>query len=84
MVKRKKGGRIVNISSIAAHGEMMCLAPYCASKGGMTLLTQEMALELATYKITVNSVAPGTIEINRNIKEDDEYPDNWLPLLPMK
>jgi NAD(P)-dependent dehydrogenase (short-subunit alcohol dehydrogenase family) len=75
-------GVIVNISSIAGHGSMECLAPYSASKGGMTLLTKAMAVELAPYKIRVNSLAPGTIDIKRNRETDPNYPDNWLPYIP--
>ncbi|NJD04279.1 MAG: glucose 1-dehydrogenase [Ruminiclostridium sp.] len=77
------GGVIVNISSIAAHGAMDCLVPYCASKGGMTLLTKAMAVELAPYKIRVNSVAPGTIDIKRNRDIDPDYPDDWIPYIPL-
>ena len=74
------GGVIVNISSLAAHGSMDCLVPYCASKGGMTLLTKAMAVELAPCNIRVNAIAPGTIDIERNRKTD---PDYWEPFIPM-
>ena len=78
------GGVIVNISSLAAHGSMNCLIPYCASKGGITLLTKSMAVELAPYNIRVNAIAPGTIDIERNRKTDPNYPDNWKPFIPME
>lgn len=68
------GGAILNISSIAARGSMDCLAPYNASKGGMTLLTKALAVELAKYNIRVNALAPGTIDIPRNRKTDPNYP----------
>jgi NAD(P)-dependent dehydrogenase (short-subunit alcohol dehydrogenase family) len=77
----RKGG-IVNISSIAAHGALDCLVPYCASKGGMTLATQAMATELAPYGIRVNAVAPGTIDIKRNRDTDPGYPGNWEKFIP--
>lgn len=77
------GGVIVNISSLAAHGSMDCLVPYCASKGGMTLLTKSMAVELAPQNIRVNAIAPGTIDIERNRRTDPNYPDNWEPFVPM-
>ena len=48
------------------------------------MLTKAMALELATYNIRVNSVAPGPIETERNIKEDPAFPDNWMPYIPLK
>jgi L-xylulose reductase len=83
MVARKSRGSIVNISSIAAAGALDCLVPYCASKGGMLLITKAMATELAPYNIRVNSVAPGTIDIARNRQTDPNYPGDWLPFIPM-
>lgn len=82
-MSKSGGGCIVNISSIAAYGAMDCLVPYCASKGGMNLLTKAMAMELARCNIRVNSVAPGSIAIQRNFKEDPKYPHNWVPYIPM-
>jgi len=52
-----KGGRIVNISSIASIIGYPMLVPYCASKGGINGFTRALALELAP-KIRVNAVAP--------------------------
>lgn len=82
-MKKNGGGVIVNISSLAAQGAMDCLVPYCASKGGMTLITKAMAVELAQYDIRVNTIAPGTINIERNRKTDPNYPDDWIPFIPM-
>jgi NAD(P)-dependent dehydrogenase (short-subunit alcohol dehydrogenase family) len=82
LVASRMKGSIVNISSIAARGALDCLVPYCASKGGMLLVTQAMAAELAPYGIRVNSVAPGTIDIKRNRDTDPDYPGNWEKLIP--
>jgi NAD(P)-dependent dehydrogenase (short-subunit alcohol dehydrogenase family) len=76
-------GSIINISSIAAAGALDCLVPYCASKGGMTLVTRAMATELGPYGIRVNALAPGTIDIARNRDTDPDYPDNWIPFIPL-
>jgi len=83
LVARKLPGSIVNISSIAAAGALDCLVPYCASKGGMTLITKAMAAELGPYGIRVNALAPGTIDIKRNRETDPNYPGDWLPFIPM-
>ena len=77
------GGVIVNISSLGANGSMDCLVPYVTSKGGITLLTKALAVELAPHNIRVNTVAPGTIDIERNRKTDPDYPDDWIPYIPM-
>lgn len=62
MAKQGKGGRIINISSIASLVGYAGLVHYCASKGGVTAATRAMALELAPHKITVNAIAPGAVQ----------------------
>lgn len=57
-----EGGRIINISSIAAFVGFEGLVHYCATKGGVNGMTRALALELAPEKITVNAVAPGAID----------------------
>jgi NAD(P)-dependent dehydrogenase (short-subunit alcohol dehydrogenase family) len=83
LVQANRPGSIINISSIAAHGSLDCLVPYCASKGGMSLFTKAVATELAPYGIRVNAVAPGTIDISRNRETDPHYPGNWTPFIPL-
>ena len=55
----QKFGRIINISSYSAEAGNFGQANYAASKGGMMAFTKVIALELAKYNITANSVAPG-------------------------
>jgi glucose 1-dehydrogenase len=54
--------KIINIGS--AHEELPFpqFVSYCASKGGIRMLTRDLAIELAPNKITINSIAPGAIE----------------------
>ncbi|MBI3666688.1 MAG: 3-oxoacyl-ACP reductase FabG [Acidobacteria bacterium] len=60
---RERGfGRIVNITSIAAHGNSFGQNTfYAATKAAVNLLTRRFALELGPYGITVNAVAPGFV-----------------------
>lgn len=55
------GGSIVNLSSVLGHGVVRGFPAYCASKGGLELLTRQMALEYARHNVRVNAIAPGFI-----------------------
>ncbi len=56
------GGTIVNTASIAGLAPMSREAAYGASKGGLVLLTKQMARDYARHHIRVNSVCPGLME----------------------
>jgi NAD(P)-dependent dehydrogenase (short-subunit alcohol dehydrogenase family) len=55
------GGRIVNVSSIAALTGLPSISAYNASKAALDALTRTLAVELGPAGVLVNSVAPGTI-----------------------
>lgn len=56
------GGKIINISSVAAQVGLARTAAYAASKGGIDALTRVLAVELARDNIRVNGIAPGFID----------------------
>lgn len=56
------GGRIVNISSLAALRGLPNLASYSAAKGGVAALTRQAAFEYAQHNVLINAIAPGTID----------------------
>ncbi|HZS08593.1 MAG TPA: 3-oxoacyl-ACP reductase family protein [Blastocatellia bacterium] len=61
-LKRQQGGRIINVSSLAAEtGGLGGALHYAAAKGAVNTFTKGLAKELAGYRITVNAVAPGII-----------------------
>jgi 3-oxoacyl-[acyl-carrier protein] reductase len=62
MIRTRKGGRIVTISSAAGILGNRGQVNYSASKAGLIGATRSLALELAKRRITVNSVAPGLID----------------------
>lgn len=61
-------GKIINISSVHEELPFPHFASYCASKGGLKMLTRNLAIELAPSRITINSIAPGAIETPINTK----------------
>ena len=62
MVGAKQGGRIINISSAAGRIGVSQYGAYCATKFGIIGLTQMLAIEAAPHQITVNCVAPGSVD----------------------
>jgi glucose 1-dehydrogenase len=77
-------GKIVCISSVHEIIPWAGHANYAASKGGVKLLMQSLAQELAPYRIRVNSIAPGAIRtpINRAAWETPEALRELLRLIP--
>ncbi len=61
-------GKIINISSVHEELAFPNFAAYCASKGGVRMLTRTLAVELGPLGITINSIAPGAIETPINTK----------------
>jgi NAD(P)-dependent dehydrogenase (short-subunit alcohol dehydrogenase family) len=59
---RRTRGSIVNVSSDAGHQGNTGAAAYCASKGGVTLFTKALALELAPDGVRANVVSPGDVD----------------------
>ena len=67
-VAGKRSGKIINISSVHEELAFPNFAAYCASKGGVRMLTRTLAVELGPLGITINSIAPGAIETPINSK----------------
>src|SRR5205814_3757749 len=81
----KRPGKIINISSVHEELPFPGYAPYCASKGGLQLLTRDLAVELGPHGITVNGIAPGAIatEINRSLLDDRPRIERLLGQIPL-
>lgn len=58
----RRGGAIVNVSSVHAQATTRNVAAYAASKGGLDAFTRALALEVETQSIRVNGVAPGAVD----------------------
>jgi glucose 1-dehydrogenase len=85
MAEQKRGGRIINISSIHEEVTMPTNSAYCASKGGIRMLARTIAVELAQYGITVNDVCPGAIDtpMDASLKRKPEEMQELLSEIPL-
>ncbi|MEY8351832.1 SDR family oxidoreductase [Lachnospiraceae bacterium 54-53] len=65
-------GRIINITSMAAHLGFSEVVPYCSSKGAVLSMTRGLAVEWAADRINVNSIAPGWFpsEMSREVMDE--------------
>jgi glucose 1-dehydrogenase len=85
MVHQKRGGRIINISSVHEELSMPTNAPYCAAKGGLRMLTRTIAVELAPHGITVNNICPGAVDtpMDKPLKQKPEELEKLLSEIPL-
>ena len=83
MIRLKKGGRIVTLSSVSGLMGNRGQVNYSAAKAGLIGATKALALELAKRKITVNCVAPGLIETEMVTEEVKQHALKMIPLQRM-
>ena len=80
-----KPGRILNISSIHEDMAFPGFSTYCLSKGGMRMMTRDLAVELGPLGITINNIAPGAIStpINTALLADKPELNALLKNIPL-
>jgi len=84
MIQQKKG-KIINISSQSGSVGLLRRAVYCASKGGVNLLTKVLAVEWAPHNVKVNAIAPTFIEtpMTKPMFQDKDFSDYVLGNIPL-
>lgn len=85
MAAQKRGGRIINISSIHEERAMPTNAAYCVSKSALRMLTRTLCVELAPYGITINNICPGAIDtpMDKPVKRDPKEFEQLLSEIPL-
>ena len=68
LLKKNKGGTIINLSSGAGIMGFPLRSPYAASKWAVVGVTKTLAMELGKFKIRVNAICPGTIKGERMVR----------------
>jgi NAD(P)-dependent dehydrogenase (short-subunit alcohol dehydrogenase family) len=91
-MRKRRGGAIVNLSSVQAFASQKGVAAYTASKGGINALTRAMALDHAEENIRVNAVCPASVDtpmlrwsagLFKGRKSVDETLQNWGKMHPV-
>ncbi len=86
-MKEKRFGRIINIGSISGVMGEAYASAYSASKSGLIGATKALALELASYGITVNTINPGWVDTdmgNSSANEGEFTKDELIECIPQK
>ncbi len=83
---RNNWGRIINISSVHEKQPTGFCSIYSMTKGGMLMMTRELAFEFSKMGITVNNIAPGAIrtDMNREVLSNPEYEARVIQKIPAR
>ncbi|HLB97993.1 MAG TPA: SDR family oxidoreductase, partial [Acetobacteraceae bacterium] len=81
----QQGGSIINVSSIAGRVGLTRSVPYCASKGGVELLSKALALDWASRGVRVNCLAPGYVDtdLTHGVLSHEVHGKPFLAHIPM-
>jgi 3-oxoacyl-[acyl-carrier protein] reductase len=81
-MKKKRYGRIINITSISGQYGDAGVAAYACSKASMNAYAKSIAAEYGRYNITANSIAPGIVETEALKEISDEYKQDIKKRIP--
>jgi gluconate 5-dehydrogenase len=81
----QSGGSVINVSSVAGHGGLPRSVPYCASKGGVEMMTKALALDWASKGVRANTLAPGWVDtdLTHQLLTHDTHGKRMLERTPL-
>ena len=82
MIEQQSGGSLLFMSSVTGHQAHKNLAAYGMTKAALEMLAKNLVIELSSYKINVNTVAPGATLTERTL-DDAAYEKVWSTITPM-
>lgn len=82
MIKQGSNGSLLFMSSVTGHQAHKNLAAYGMTKAALEMLAKNLVIELSSYKINVNTVAPGATLTERTL-DDAAYEKVWSTITPM-
>jgi NAD(P)-dependent dehydrogenase (short-subunit alcohol dehydrogenase family) len=84
-MKERRYGRVINVGSTLSVIALADRTPYASSKGAILQMTRALALEWASYGITVNAMLPGPFatEMNLSIMENPEVYRTFIAKIPL-
>ena len=77
MCLNKTGGSVINISSSRDEGGLANVSIYSSSKAALTIFSRNAALELAQYRIRVNTISPGLTKTDMHKETWEKNPEQW-------
>ena len=82
MKEQKSGGSLLFTSSVTGHQAHKNLAAYAMTKAAIEMLARNLVIEVSSYNINVNTIAPGATATERTLNDPD-YESVWSKLTPM-
>ena len=82
MKQQGTGGSVLFMSSVVGHQAHKNLAAYAITKAGLEMLAKNLVVELSSYSINVNAVAPGATLTERTL-DDKDYEKTWSRITPL-
>ena len=83
MKRQGNGGSLLFTSSVTGHQAHKNLAAYGMSKAAIEMLAKNLVIELSSYKINVNTIAPGATVTERTTSSEPGYENIWSQITPM-